>query len=155
MLVLVVLFVKIGENIFAGSVLASRYVDSDEDIRETLFKLAWKLGTENPILGIGAGNFVVYTQGPFSHSTYAELFACCGIVSAIVFILWLIQSTRIQWKRYKNTNDSYFLYMMLICIVWAAANIFYVYISSIWLLAFWGLILGSSDAYYKRLMQSC
>ena len=152
-LILVVLYQYVGEAIFSNSLLFERYENIEEDSRLFLMWKALEVGIHNPILGVGCGNFMYYSGlHVFSHCSYTELFANSGFVAAFVYIYWIIRSIFIQIKRYRATKSVMFLYLALICFMWFLSNFFFVFYINVWLMGFWGLILGTSETLYRNEM---
>ena len=151
--ILVVLYQYVGETIFSNSLLFERYENIEEDSRLFLMWKALEMGIHNPILGVGCGNFMYYSGlHVFSHCSYTELFANSGFVAAFVYIYWIIRSIFIQIKRYRVTKSVLFLYLALICFMWFLSNFFFVFYINVWLMGFWGLILGTSETLYHNEM---
>lgn len=151
--ILVALYQYVGETIFSNSLLFERYENIEEDSRLFLMWKALEMGIHNPILGVGCGNFMYYSGlHVFSHCSYTELFANSGFVAAFVYIYWIIRSIFIQIKRYRVTKSVLFLYLALICFMWFLSNFFFVFYINVWLMGFWGLILGTSETLYHNEM---
>ena len=145
------LYQQIGKEILFDSLLFKRYESIEEDSRFFLIKKALEVGINNPILGVGCGNFMSYARlSVFSHCSYTELFANSGIIAALVYIIWIIKTFYIQFKRFRMTKNVIFLYLSIIIALWFFSNFFYVYYMNVWLMGFWGLIIGTSNALYKK-----
>jgi len=54
-------------------------------IRIYLAKLGLQAFMDNPIIGVGVNNFMIYSGGIYSHNNYIELLAGLGIVGFIIF----------------------------------------------------------------------
>lgn len=154
--ILVVLYNYVGKDVFSRSLLFARFETVEEDSRIFLLQKALDVGFHNPILGVGCGNFMNYANiSAFSHCSYTELFANSGIFAAMIYITWIIHAIRIQIRRYKITKNVIFLYFALTCLIWFFANFFFVYYINIWLMGFWGILLGSSRSLYQQELCKC
>jgi len=125
--------------------------DVTEDSRYALIVGGFLLGFQNPLFGVGPGNVLLYLNGSFTHSSYAELFAASGLFPLVLFISLIAKFILEQWRRYRQTNDKLFMYFFMTGIFWAAYNWFYVFYSSLWLMCFLFLLIGHSNQYYKEL----
>lgn len=153
---LIMLYQYVGKDVFSNSLLFTRFEGVEEDSRIFLLQKALDVGFHNPILGVGCGNFMNYANiSVFSHCSYTELFANSGIFAAMIYITWIIHAIRIQIRRYKITKNVIFLYFALICLIWFFANFFFVYYINIWLMGFWGILLGSSRSLYQQELCKC
>ena len=97
------------------------------DIRANLSSVAWKMGIDHPIFGVGRGNYVLNSKPYFEklgvdfiedipHNTYFGLFAETGILGLILFCMpfYLIIYTGL--KRYKQ--NRHLLNHESILIIW-------------------------------------
>ena len=145
------LFVKfIGLDLYDGSLLSERNeMTSEDETRMVLLRDAFSVGIQNPLLGVGANNFMYYTSKfNFSHCTYLELFANTGLLGALLFILLIVKFLRSQFIKYKNTHDVLFMYFLIFGFVYAVDNFFYVFYADLWLMGFFFLIISHSETYY-------
>lgn len=152
--VLVVFFVLIKEFYFfdySTSLLNDRLSsDFEGDVRIILMLEGLKLGISNPIFGVGPGNTVLYLpNGLFTHCSYTELFASSGFLPMFLYIVLIIKFIVDQRRYYKITRDSFFQYMMIVGIFWAAFNFFYVFYSATWIMAFLFLLIGHSQQKFR------
>lgn len=70
--------------------IASNYANAD---RALLILDAFSVFLRHPIIGVGFNNYKLYSSfGLYSHCTYAELLACCGIVGGLPFVVMLYKS---------------------------------------------------------------
>ncbi len=125
--------------------------DVTEDSRYALIVGGFLLGFQNPLFGVGPGNVLLYLNGSFTHSSYAELFAASGLFPLVLFISLIAKFILAQWRRYRQTKDKLFMYFFMTGIFWALYNWFYVFYSSLWLMCFLFLLIGHSNQYYKEL----
>lgn len=138
-------------NYYEGSFLELRMgIDMEDESRVSLMKKGLEIGMNNPIFGVGIGNMANLTKGGFSHISYVELFATTGLIGAIIFIMMVVNSIRLNFKRYKKSNNRIFLYLVWAFIAWAIYNFFFVFYISPWLMSFFFLLVGYSEYIYKR-----
>jgi len=138
--------------IYESSIFIDRLQsDVTEDSRLTLIIDGFLLGLQNPILGVGPANTVLYLNGAFTHCSYTELFASSGLLPMVLFIILVVKFILEQWRRYRQTEDKLFLYFFITGVFWAAYNFFYVFYSSLWLMCFLFLLISHSDQYNKEL----
>ena len=148
---IVLLYLKVGKEVFENSLLFTRYEDVGEDSRFFLMQKALEVGFSNPILGVGCGNFMYYSGlSVFSHCSYTEMFANSGLLAVCLYLSWILGVVFTQIKRYRRTGSVIFLYLALISFMWFISNFFFVYYINVWLMGFWGLLTGASDALFKR-----
>lgn len=80
-------------DIYENSKIKSRIAVSEfqEDSREVLIKEGLVIFAENPILGVGLGQFIFYSSiGQFSHNSFVEILAEQGIfVGILLFTLFI------------------------------------------------------------------
>ncbi|MEW6001830.1 MAG: O-antigen ligase family protein [Nitrospirota bacterium] len=70
---------------------ALRFRDIQSDTRLQLFEEATATLVENPLLGVGYNQFILYSRiGEVAHNTYLEIGAGTGIFSLIVFVSFLL-----------------------------------------------------------------
>jgi len=79
----------IAEPLIRDAILFERldtlFSEGDE-VRSTLVADGFRFFAENPIFGIGYDQYRELSSfGTYSHSTYAEAFACTGLVGAIIY----------------------------------------------------------------------
>lgn len=145
--------VEKGKAIFEKSVLATRYEkDVKKGSRSKLLKDAIKVGCESPILGVGPGNYVKFSfNRHFSHCTYTEVFANCGIFALFfyVYLLWIFIKKQFQY--YRETNNNIFLAFFIFGVLYVFDNFFYVFYYKIWLLSFFFLVASHSEYYYREI----
>ncbi len=84
-----------------------RLFTSSDNMRYEMYQVAWQLFKESPILGIGYDNFrIYYWRGLYSHSTFAELLSCTGLVGTTIFISMFIMMTVKILKIIRNPSIS-------------------------------------------------
>lgn len=141
-------------ELYNSSVLASRYKNSvKKDSRTDLLKDAIEIGRQNPILGVGPGNYIKYSiYNQFSHCTYTELFVNCGIVALFFYLYMLWVFLKKQYQYYKETRDKFFIVFFEFGIIFAIDNFFFVFYYSLWLLPYFFLVASHSEYYYRELI---
>jgi len=154
--VLLAIFISIAYYYYLPIYEASIFVerlssDVTEDSRVALLIGGFLLGLQNPLLGVGPGNVLLYFNGHFTHSSYAELFAASGLFPLVLFIFLIAKFIIVQWRRYNQTKDKLFMYFFVTGLFWAAYNFFYAFYSSLWLMCFLFLLISHSNQYYKEL----
>jgi O-antigen ligase len=140
-------------QLYDSSLLAQRaQVDFDEDIRMALIRDGLKTGVDNVLTGVGIGCMGLYYYGhaTFAHNTYIELFATTGIVGALIFIYMMLSFIFTQYKRYRKIKKIDYLIFMFICIIYAIDNMFYVFHTDPWLMAFFILVTSHAEMTYKN-----
>lgn len=139
------------KNYYEGSYLELRMnIDMEDEDRVSLIRRGFFLGLAHPLFGVGLGNMAKITQGPFSHCSYIELFATTGIIGSAIFVAMVINSIRLNYNRYKETNNKMFLYLTIAFIAWAFYNFLFVFYISPWLMSFFFLLVGYSECIYKQ-----
>lgn len=140
-------------SVYDNSMLAQRSsMDSKEDIRAELIWKAISLGFQNPLLGVGPGNYgmVVYGEKTFSHNSYTEVFANNGLPGLIFYVIMLVSFCKTQWKRYKLTHDIGIVSFLVFGLIYALYNMFYVFYTSPWLISIFFIVVMHSELYYKN-----
>ncbi len=140
------------ESIYEGSYLKQRTeLDLQEDSRTKLLIDATQVGLEHPLTGVGPGNYVMYSYNKhFSHCTYTELLANCGIPGLVLYLILVSSFISVQIKRYKQKHDIMFLTFILYGLIYIVDNFFYVFYPSLWLISFFILVYSHSDSYYSN-----
>ncbi len=139
-------------DIYESSRLETRMeIELDDEVRILHFHRALKIGMDNPLMGVGPGNYKRYTsnQLSFSHSSYLELLANNGFPGLIIYVYMFIYFIRTQWKRYKHTHDQLFLIFAIFGLFYAIDNAFYVMHIAPWLISFFILVDSHSQTYYR------
>lgn len=140
------IFVPIGMQYYKGSFLEYRFnaLDIQEQSRFKLLQMAFQVGSNNPVFGVGPGNFLFYTPTKhYSHSTYFEVFANNGIIGLLIFLYLFVSYFKMNKKLFqtddKNEKRAAW-YFIVFLITFGAYNIFYVFHTSLFLMAFFFLI---------------
>lgn len=139
-------------SMYEGSFLQRRMEHNlRDDTRAALLKDAINTGIDHPLLGVGPGNFILYSNdGGFSHCSYTELFAVSGVLGFILFTWLVVKFIRDQYLRYRETHDNLFMYLTIVGVAWACYNYLYAFYTSPWLIAFFFLLIGFSDNLFKQ-----
>lgn len=125
-----VFFYSYLNNAMSDSILGKRFtqVGNEETTRQLHAKEAFKIGLNNPILGVGGGNYAVqprdFERGSFSHNTYTECFANYGFpgsVCLLIFYLEFFSSISL-----KLINSRLYLFPLFIMMIFLCYNLFYV-----------------------------
>ncbi len=151
-IVMGVFFVLKGNSYYESSTLSQRNeVAINEDARTVHLRNAFEVGITHPLFGIGPGCYGVYSTGQrtFSHNNYAELFANCGLPALLLCIVLYWKFIRIQWKRFRQTKDTMFLAFFTFGLMYAIDNMFYVFYTNPWLMAFFFLVAMHGENYYE------
>lgn len=114
--ILIVLLIFLSSVIPNISMVYNRIFNSNDILngRENLYGLAWTIFKENPILGIGWGNFKYYYSNFYNtaeqlnaHNIYLQLLCELGIIGAgiiIGFMIYTVYKTFIMLKSKKYLN---------------------------------------------------
>lgn len=122
-----------------------------DDSRTKLLENAIQIGMDNPIVGVGPGNFgLVSFDGRYSHNTYAEIFANTGIMGFLLYTIMLLRLLFVNFRRYRKTKDKQYLVYVSFAVIFIFYNFFYVFYKDIWLIAFFFLVASDSESYYKK-----
>lgn len=78
--------------------------------RVSLYKYAINLWKDNPFFGVGYDQYRVYI-GEMSHSTYAELLACSGIIGCLIWIIGMFTQFKKNFILILNKGESQFYYI--------------------------------------------
>lgn len=122
-------------NHYKDSHLNKRFgeLESRESPRQFHLRKAIEIGFDNPIIGVGSGNYAIIPkeieQGSFTHNSFAEIFANFGFLGLIIFFFFLIQIPKKVIKLLKFANDKHklILYQILFyCFVFVMYSFFYV-----------------------------
>lgn len=141
-------------NIFDNSILNQRsQIDTGEDARMVHLIHATQIGLDNLLVGVGPGCYKTFTGGFFSHCSYTEIFANYGLMATIFYIWILSHFAWTQWKRFKKSKDKMYLSFCIFGLIFIVDNMFYVFYTGMWLMAFFFLVVIHSDIYYRRQYQ--
>lgn len=68
--------------------------EGDGEARLYLYEEAWKLFLQHPIFGVGYANFGPMHYGVYTHSTYAEILSCTGLMGFVPFVCYYLYISR-------------------------------------------------------------
>lgn len=100
-------------SLFLGTSMYKRLIAAmnwESSIRANMYREAIALFLKHPFFGIGFGQYAVVSSfHTYSHSTYAELLSCTGLIGTSVylipFIVAICSSIKTIWR--KNTGMNY------------------------------------------------
>lgn len=146
-----VVLIRQASSIYEGSNLSQRNEESyTEDSRIKLIKDAFEVGITHPLVGVGPGGFGKFKYGrSFSHCNYVELFANSGLLAMVLCIVMYWKFIKSQWRHYKQTKDKVFLIFLTFGLMYALDNVFYVFYTNTWLMAFFFLVAMHAENYYE------
>lgn len=107
---------------FSDSIFLKRFVSSYEDInvggdissgRTELYDKAWEYFYDNPILGIGAGNYAKISGMDTSvHNVYLQVLCEEGVVGLIFYIIPLIVIFLKTWRLHSNSQSKRSIHLL-------------------------------------------
>jgi O-antigen ligase len=119
-------------DIFENSRIKSRVtrISSQEDARETLVYDGLKIFAENPVMGVGLGQFPKASGwGKFTHNSYTEILSEHGIIGGILLLIVFGRPTLKSYRNFKKYPESEFarcnLLFFIIFLLYNNAYIFY------------------------------
>ena len=81
--------------------------------RWTTYKQSWQFFMENPIRGIGWGNFSLMNYNPYLgesvvnvHNIYLKLLCETGLIGFLSFIIPAIKSIKYTWSKIKTSENK-------------------------------------------------
>jgi len=150
LLVILSTYIFFTDNLL-DQLLFQRFEDLEtvESPRQFHARKAIEIGLQNPVFGVGAGNYSVvpkrYEFGSFSHNTFTEVFANFGLIglSLYSYLQYIIFKRLKNRLRNKHIFKSHFIIQLLIVFfVFQVYSIFYVvYLDTIFMFLF-SLILS-------------
>lgn len=148
--VVLVVFIPKVLSIYKDSFLAERAsVKVSDDARSVLVKEAIEVGLNHFPLGVGAGNYIMFSQSHhFSHNSFTELFANTGIIGLLIYTVLLFTFLNRQWERFRKTRDRMFLLFLVFGLMFLLDQVFYVFYIDLWLISFFILVSTNSESYY-------
>lgn len=144
-------------EIYNNSFLKTRSeVKVRDDGRFKLLGEAIDIGLNNPIMGVGPGNFYLFSNKHlFSHCSYTEAFANDGIIGLFIYIFLITSFIITQIKNYRRNHCNIFLFYVTFGIIFAFYNFFYVFYSDIWLMSFFLLVAKDSEMSSNTIIAAC
>lgn len=130
---------------YEGSIMQERMQMNslDDEPRIYLAMKAIDIGFNNPLFGVGPGNFILYSGFGFSHSTYTELLANNGIVALFIFIsifYYFLKKNR-QYYLMGKSYRKRALYFYLFIFLYSVYNLFYGFHIQLFMMGFFYLVL--------------
>lgn len=143
-------------NIYTGTAGFERllllFKEGGTSARVSLMKDAVQYWKQSPIFGIGLDQFKVLNPNEdYSHSTYAEVLSCTGIIGCLIFFIPLLKLLIVSIKKVLRKREN--SYKMRICLLMLGVELFigigqifiYSVIHMIVLLFIAELVYGSTD----------
>lgn len=102
----------VNDNYLKESYLLERFNDLEERETPRAYHVikAIEIGLDNPILGVGAGNYAVVPkvleQGSFSHNSFTEAFANFGLMGLFVYLMIFYSLLKKILKNLKTNNNQ-------------------------------------------------
>ena len=140
-------------QIYESSFLFQRsQMEVNEDARAALIRDGIKTGLNNFFTGVGIGCFGYYNYGhdTFAHNTYVELFSTTGIVGFVIYVYMIISFIFIQFKRYLQYRKKDYLVFAVIGLMYSLDNMFYVFHTDPWLMAFFILLTCHAESIHRK-----
>ena len=122
-------------TLIEGTSLESRFIYAQENETPRILHVweAIRIGSENPLLGVGGGNYALvprnFEPGLFSHNSFAEAFANYGVPGLFLLLFVYINTLSDLAKAYKSqrvVDKRVLLYLAIFFISFIAYNWFYV-----------------------------
>ena len=87
-----------------------------------LYEEAWRSFLKAPLFGVGYANFAPLHGGVYTHSTYAEILSCTGLVGSLLFLSYYLYIFRmlkwgIQLDNKAQTETNHCLLMVFIVLL--------------------------------------
>ena len=125
----------------------------EEDGRFKVLQEAIEVGRENPIVGVGPGNFILHSSDRiFSHCSYTEVFANNGVIGLILYVFLVGYFIGKQFQYFRRTRKTSYLIFLTFGFVFAFHNFLYVFYSDIWLMSFFMFVAMNSCAVWNLQM---
>ncbi len=86
--------------------------DSANEDRIKMYQLAFSIWQEHPIFGVGFNQFKHYSwRGDYSHSVYAEVLSCTGLLGTLILFIPVIKNTiNVLKTLFKTNGDNRYIY---------------------------------------------
>ena len=128
------------KNLYSGSASYQRMIalETQDGVssRITLYREAFELFQRFPIFGVGFDQVKVWsTSGLYSHSTYAEVLACGGIIGVLIFFVPILIEAANMLKYTLAENDPEIKYELVMLITGFLCELF-LGIGQIWIEGF-------------------
>tara|TARA_R110000744_G_scaffold155224_9_gene270458 strand:- start:17520 stop:18698 length:1179 start_codon:yes stop_codon:yes gene_type:complete len=118
-------------KIYQGSRIQNRVTQTanKKDSREILIEEGIEVFIQNPILGVGLGQFPFYSKYRlFTHNSYTEILAEQGVIGGILLFTFYLIPTFKSIKNYRSDkNNPLYKFYLLFFITFLIYNNFYVF----------------------------
>ena len=118
-------------KIYQGSRIQNRVTQTanKKDSREILIEEGIEVFIQNPILGVGLGQFPFYSKYRlFTHNSYTEILAEQGVIGGILLFSFYLIPTFKSIKNYRSDkNNPLYKFYLLFFITFLIYNNFYVF----------------------------
>lgn len=162
---LLIVIALLGFNYILNSTgLGARIMLVSDSLRKEYYQLALDLFIQHPITGVGINGFKYYNfNHVYSHSTYAELISCTGIVGTILYISILIVLTKKCIKIAKKSVDIavkqkakiYIVLLLTFAFLGTTNILFYNMFSYIWIALISGFVARENrKIYFAKIKKS-
>ena len=98
--------------------------EGDGEARVYLYEEAWRAFLRSPLFGLGYANFAPLHYGVYTHSTYAEILSCTGLMGFVPFMCYywhifqeLRKGTRLDNQTRTSTNHYLFLVFLVLLLL--------------------------------------
>ena len=109
--------------------------DNSNQERIRMYEVAFKTWKEHFLFGVGFNQYQLYSwRGDYSHSTYAEVFSCTGIIGAAILFIPVLNYL-FQMIRYTLISNNDNRYYYLVCLAGLSIELF-LGIGQIWIYGF-------------------
>jgi O-antigen ligase len=139
LLALPLLGVGLPDELYVVSRFSNFFTENSNSLRFELYKESVVLFKESPIVGIGMGNFrhasTRFTI--YSHSTYAEILACTGLVGSLLYYAGSVVIGYKLWFVYKQRENRIFFWNAMVLIammLFMGAGTIHIYDKYPWIL---------------------
>ena len=144
----------------AGSLIEERILafisgdveDFAGDERKEKLSLAIKLGFDNPLFGVGAGNFATRSIHGFSHNSFGEIFANNGVMALFVYLTIYYRFIKEILFAFKNETINRFNIALFVSflISWFCYEFFYVFYLDQEMFGFFFLVISHLTAINRK-----
>lgn len=119
----------------------------EDDGRFKVLKEAIDTGCDNPIVGVGPGNFILYSSDHiFSHCSYTEVFANDGMLGLFLYVFLLGYFLRKQICYYKYSRNTIYIAFITFGVIFVFYNFLYVFYSDLCLMSFFMFVAVNSSS---------
>ncbi len=139
-------------NIYSNSQVKNRVSNTVVDSREVLVKEAINVFIENPIFGVGLGQFPYYnTYGLFSHNSYTEIMSEHGIIGLILLLILFLNPFFKSLKNFKhNISDPRIKLNVLFFFTFLLYNNAYVFYKATYAMMYFFLIISIQNNFNQK-----